>query len=272
MISAQISLVSRILNWGFRRYVRRFVRQNFNAVRVAGQKHLSHLPPGPFVCFVNHPGWWDPMTVVLLTDQLFPGRRFAAPMDAEALKRYPTLGHLGFFPIARDSVAGAKEFLKTGQTLLKSADTIMWLSPTGKFNDVREATPFMQGLGHLVERNFAGSLFPMAIEYTFWNERSPELLVQFGAPIDRSSLPLEREQRTRMLEESLAQTQASLAQLSIARDPSAFTTVMIGKSGIGGVYDAGRRLMAWVQGKRFQGRHSDEKLLRGTVANGEVTC
>ena len=249
MISAQISLFSRILNWGFRRYVRRFVRQNFNAVRVAGQKHLSHLPPGPFVCFVNHPGWWDPMTVVLLTDQLFPGRRFAAPMDAEALKRYPTLGHLGFFPIARDSVAGAKEFLKTGQTLLKSADTIMWLSPTGKFNDVREATPFMQGLGHLVERNFAGSLFPMAIEYTFWNERSPELLVQFGA-----------------------QTQASLAQLSIARDPSAFTTVMIGKSGIGGVYDAGRRLMAWVQGKRFQGRHSDEKLLRGTVANGEVTC
>lgn len=98
MISAQISLFSRILNWGFRGYVRRFVRQNFNAVRVAGQKHLTHLPPGPFVCFVNHPGWWDPMTVVLLTDQLFPGRRFAAPMDAERSNAIQHWDILASFP------------------------------------------------------------------------------------------------------------------------------------------------------------------------------
>jgi hypothetical protein len=35
------------------------------------------------------------------------------------------------------------------------------------------------GSSHLVDREFAGTLHcPMAIEYTFWNERSPELLVR----------------------------------------------------------------------------------------------
>ncbi|RLT21459.1 MAG: hypothetical protein DWI29_01935, partial [Planctomycetota bacterium] len=89
------SLPSKILNWGFRRYVRRFVRKNFNAVRVAGHEHLTGLPARPIVCFINHPGWWDPMTGVLMTDLLFPGRIFAAPMDVEALRSYPILERLG---------------------------------------------------------------------------------------------------------------------------------------------------------------------------------
>ena len=213
------SLPFKILNWGFRRYVRRFVRNHFNAVRVAGRCHVEHLPAGPVVCFVNHPGWWDPMTVVLMTDQLFPGRRFAAPMDAEALTRYPVLERLGFFPVVRDSVAGAKEFLRNSRELLKSAETILWLTPTGRFTDVRQAAPFMQGLGHLVDQHTAVTLLPMAIEYTFWNERSPELLVEFAAPIDCTVLPSERELRTRKLEECLAQTQASLAATGDCQRP-----------------------------------------------------
>jgi hypothetical protein len=50
------------------------------------------------VCFINHPGWWDPMTGVLMTDLLFPGRhRFAAPMDAEALTKLSHSGATGVF-------------------------------------------------------------------------------------------------------------------------------------------------------------------------------
>jgi 1-acyl-sn-glycerol-3-phosphate acyltransferase len=206
------SLPSKILNWGFRGYVRRFVRKNFNAVRVTGQEQLAELPAAPIVCFINHPGWWDPMTGVLMTDLLFPGRQFAAPMDAEALKSYPILERLGFFAVERETASGAKDFLRTSRELLKNPQTILWLTPAGKFHDIRQPAPFMNGLSHLVDSAFHGIALPMAIEYTFWNERSPELLVRFGDPVDCASLPTDRDARTLVFETALATTQTSLAE------------------------------------------------------------
>jgi 1-acyl-sn-glycerol-3-phosphate acyltransferase len=255
--SVSTSMTSRILNRGFRRYVRRFINKNFNAVRIAGRHHVEPLPPGPIVCFANHPGWWDPLTAVLITDQLFPGRRFFAPIDAEALTRYPILDRLGFYPLARSSVTGTKQFLLQSRELLKSPETTLWLTPTGKFTDVRRSDPFMEGLASLVDRDFSGTLLAMAIEYTFWNERFPELLVEFGAPIDCGELPAQRSERTRVFEDCLAKAQASLAERAMARDPAAFSTLAIGRAGIGGFYDAWRRATAWVRGQPFQARHTE---------------
>ncbi len=262
---------SQILNWGFRRYVRRFVRKNFNAVRVAGREHAEQCPSGPVVCFINHPGWWDPMTGVLITDHLFPGRRFTAPMDAEALSRYPVLEQLGFFPVVRDSASGAREFLRTCREMLKSADVILWLTPAGRFCDVRQVAPFMSGLSQLVDRSFTGSLLPMAIEYTFWNERCPELLVQFGEPIVCGELPEARDQRTQVLESCLGRTQSALAQLAIARQPNAFSTLGTGRAGIGGAYDSWRRLAAWIRGRQFRERHEEQQTYSASVARSDST-
>jgi len=249
-------LASRILHWGFRRYVRRFVRRHFNAVRIAGWEPLTKSLPGPLVCFANHPGWWDPMTAVLMTDLLFPERDFAAPMDAEALRSYPVLERLGFFPVQRETSGGVKAFLRTSRELLKSPNTILWLTPTGKFHDARLPVPFLKGLSYLVDHHFHGTAVPVAIEYTFWNERSPELLLQFGAAVKCAELPQDRTARNMELERALTTTQTRLAELAIARDPDGFTTVALGRAGIGGVYDFWRRLHASMQGRPFQDRHS----------------
>lgn len=250
------SVLSRILNRGFRRYVRRFVRRNFNAVRIANPCHAEQIPSGPIICFINHPGWWDPMTAVLMTDHFFPRHHFAAPMDSDALKSYPILERLGFFSVAKDSVTGAKEFLRTSRRLLESPATALWLTPAGKFHDVRQPASFQNGLGHIADCDFAGTLLPMAIEYIFWNERYPELLIEFSKPIDCSQLPTERDERTRVLENVLQETQISLAQRAIARDATAFVTLSQGRSGIGGFYDMWRRLALWSRGDNFQSRHN----------------
>ncbi len=264
-------LLSRILNWGFRRYVRRFVRRHFNAVRVAGLKHLGALPDSPLLCFINHPGWWDPMVGVLMTDLLFKGRQFAAPMDADALRNYPILERLGFFPIERDSARGAKEFLRASRALMKNSQTVLWLTPAGTFHDVRHPARFKSGLSHLVDSDFHGTALPMAIEYTFWNERTPELLVRFGDPVDCAALPLDRDARTRVLETALANTQGALAEQAIARDPSRFTTLAMGRAGVGGLYDLWRRAIAGLRGQRFHGRHAGHSLLAGGAVKGEET-
>lgn len=271
MISSESTAFSRILNWGFRRYVRRFIRKNFNAVRVSGHEQLSGLPKRPVICFINHPGWWDPMTGVLITDLLFAGRSFAAPMDAEALRSYPILERLGFFPVERDTASGVKDFLRTSRGRLGNPQTILWLTPAGKFHDIRHPAPFMNGLSHLVDSEFSGTALPMAIEYTFWNERSPELLVRFGSPVTCSAQSVERETRTLDLEHALAETQASLAELAIARNPLAFTTLSVGRAGIGGLYDLWRRLTARMRGQKFQDRHQDEPAMSSGPVHGELT-
>jgi hypothetical protein len=113
------------------------------------------------------------MTAVLMTDLMFPERDFAAPMDAEALRSYPVLERLGFFPVQRETYGGVRAFLHTSRELLKSPKTILWLTPTGQFHDARQPRPFLNGLSCLVDHDFPGSAVPVAIEYTFWNERSP---------------------------------------------------------------------------------------------------
>ena len=250
-------MMSRILVRGFRRYVRRFVSSSFNAVRVSGLEHAAALPCGSVIFFVNHPGWWDPMTAVLLTDLLPGDRRFAAPMDADALRRYPVLEKLGFFPVARDSAAGAREFLRESRRVLADGTTALWITPAGRFHDVREHAAFQPGLSHLVDPEFGGSVLPTAFEYVFWNERRPEMLVRFGPPIDCRKLPEDRAARTLVLEEELRAQQRVLAELAVARDPNAFQQVLAGHGGIGGFYDLWRRAFCWLKGQSFAARHEE---------------
>ena len=41
----------------------------------------------------------------------------------------------------------------------------------------------------------------------------------------------------------------------MSRDPAKFTTLLAGKTGVGGVYDWWRRLKAWVRGRKFDASH-----------------
>ena len=256
---------SRVLNWGFRRYVRRFVRKNFNAVRIAGRHHVESLHveslhEGPVICFLNHPGWWDAMTVVLMTDMLFPGWKFNVPVDAKALEQYPILNRLGFFPLDRDTAAGTKDFLREAKTRLADKNSTLWITPAGRFSDVRESTPFMPGLGHLLHGGFSGIAIPMAVEYTFWNERFPEMLIELGEPIRESSIPADKPETTSLLETRLFQTQQSLAEKVIARDPTAFETMSVGNAGIGGIYGWFQRTAAMLTGRKHRSRHDTPDL------------
>jgi 1-acyl-sn-glycerol-3-phosphate acyltransferase len=238
--------------------VRRFVKSSFNAVRIAGAEHARGLPAGSVLIYLNHPGWWDPMAAVLFTDLLLQGRKFAAPMDAAALARYPVLERLGFFAVERDSAAGAREFLRQSRRVLENGQTALWMTPTGRFHDVREVVPFQPGLSHLVDRSFIGHVLPMALEYVFWNERRPELLARFGPAIDCRTLPEDRAERTAFLEQQLAEQQSELARQALERSGVGFEHLLSGTGGIGGVYDTWRRLTCWLRGGNFDARHETQ--------------
>lgn len=244
------------MSWGFRRYVRRYVRRHFNGVRVL-RESVARVPGDDrgIVCFVNHPSWWDPLAAILLTARYLPGRRFYAPMDAAALAKYPLFNRLGFFGIQPNSVQGAKTLLRTGRTLVEQRREALWITPSGRFQDVREEPEFEPGLGHLAATLKTGWLLPVALEYVFWHERQPELLCAFGEPLNVAEESRRKQVWTARLQQALHGTQRQLKRASLERDYQAFDLLLGGHAGVGGVYDWWRRLSALGKGRKPQLQH-----------------
>jgi 1-acyl-sn-glycerol-3-phosphate acyltransferase len=211
----------------------------------------------PLVVFLNHAGWWDPLVCMLLREAFFPQRRCHAPIDAAMLGRYRFFERLGFFGVEQHSSRGAVRFLQTAGAILAAPNTALWLTPQGRFGDVRERpVRFKSGIGHLAARVPDALFLPLAVEFVHWEERTPEALIRFGEPV---GMPPEDDRSpgawTERLEHALETTQDALAADSQSRDPARFRPLDRGTAGVGGVYDRWRRMQAWLQGREFDSRH-----------------
>jgi 1-acyl-sn-glycerol-3-phosphate acyltransferase len=244
----------------FAAYCRHYVQRHFHAVRIL----RSGLPltdgAGPRVIFLNHASWWDPLVSLLLSREFFKTRRSFAPIDAAMLERYVFFRHLGFFGIAQNSERGARTFLRTSGAILGSPNNALWLTPQGRFMDVRERPlRFQAGLGALARREPHAAFVPLAIEYTFWTEPRPEILVAFGESIvpgnEATSMAVEW---THVLAEALEATQDQLASRSCRRDQDDWITICRGKSGVNAFYDAWHRLRAKLRGEKYLPDHQPE--------------
>jgi 1-acyl-sn-glycerol-3-phosphate acyltransferase len=244
----------------FRRIVRGYFRRHFRAVRVSEPARLAAHASGPLLVYANHSSWWDPMVSVLLAEKLLPQRRHFAPMDADALKRYGILKRIGIFGVDLHSIKGAARFLRTGLELL-AQDGVLWVTPQGRFVDARERPlVFKPGLAALATRVQGGcTVQPLAIEYVFWDERLPEVLIEFGEPV-----PVHGESQDVIearLKAALLETMETLREKAIARNPVAFEVLQTGRVGTGGYYELGQRILARLRGRVYQPEHTATPLL-----------
>ena len=158
-------------------------------------------------------------------------------MDARALERYPLLRRMGVFGIDLDTPRGAARFLDVSLAVLRNKSSVLWITAEGGFGDSRvRPVRLRPGLAHLARRVPDAVLVPMAIEYTFWNERKPEALVRFGPPLEAGGERNLNEWQS-LLGDELTRTMDALAAESLARNPALFVPVMQGVGGVGGVYD-----------------------------------
>jgi len=244
----------------FAAYTRRYVRKRFHSLRILE----SGLPPRdcarPLVIYLNHASWWDPLVCLLLSREFFAERTSFAPIDAPMLERYGFFRHLGFFGVEKDTPRGALTFLRTARALLASSQNAVWLTPQGRFMDVRERPlRLKEGLGALATREHSAAFVPLAIEFPFWTESRPEILVSFGEPIvPGDSSARSSSEWTRTFTDALESTQDELAARSCRRDASEWCTLNSGQSGVGGIYDAWRWLRARVRGEKFAPEHPVE--------------
>jgi 1-acyl-sn-glycerol-3-phosphate acyltransferase len=240
----------------FHRVFTRFARRHLRAVRLARWGRPVLPGDGPVVVFANHPSWWDGVAVMLLWKRLLGERDLYVPMDAEALGRYGFMRRLGVFGV-EPGARGAAGFLRVAGEVLASPRHLLWINAPGRFSDARERpVPIAPGMSRLPELAPGATFLPLALEYTFWNERAPEMLAAFGEPIPAAVLLAEpRDTRAEVMAASLAATLDRLAADSIARDPALFETLLEGRRGMGGVWQAWRRVGALLRGEAFDPRH-----------------
>ncbi|MEM7050112.1 MAG: lysophospholipid acyltransferase family protein [Acidobacteriota bacterium] len=246
----------------FELWLRRYFAKNFDAVRVCRSGRPPEDRQGPILVYSNHPSWWDPIHFLLLARLVLPKRRMFGPFEAAALEQYGFFQRLGAFGIETTSRRGAADFLRTCRGILEMPDATLWITAQGEFSDPRRRPVELRpGLAHLVRRLDTGLVVPLAVEYPFWNERRPEALSCFGTPIalDGSSRESSVESWNQRLEKALQETMDRLAGVAQERQPALFDSLVEGRTGIGGVYDAWRRAKATMRGETFDASHGQDR-------------
>ncbi|WP_428489299.1 lysophospholipid acyltransferase family protein [Rhodopila sp.] len=242
-------------------YLRWFFWRNFHAVRIARDGGLTVAADRPLIIYSNHPSWWDPALFMLLASTIVADRRGFGPMEAEALARYKLFRRLGVYGIDTASRQGAVRFMVTSLRILSQPGTALWITSEGRFTDCRtRPTRLRPGLAHLARRVPGAMIVPLAIEYTFWNERKPEALLRFGSPIEADGgRSLDIAGWNALLEQRLSETMDDLAGSAISRDPGRFRRLLSGRAGVGGVYDVGRRMAALAHLRRARLAHESDE-------------
>ena len=238
-----------LIRW-FTWYSRRHLRKHFHALRIAVGGQPAMAPGSSIILYANHASWWDPLVGTVLRDTFFSDRRSFAPIDSMALEKYKFFAKLGFFPVERGTAKGARQFLRGALAATACTDTALWVTPQGEFADARKRpVRFQPGLGHLAMKVQHAVFIPLAIEYVFWEERLPEILVRFGKPAlaTRFRASTSSPQAwTSFFEHELEATQETLKEQALRRDPADFHNLFHQVTGAGGVYDLWRHVKAWM--------------------------
>lgn len=277
--------IDRWLMRGFENhFLPRYLRRHFHVLAVNRQALPEDVfaPDASVVVYANHASWWDPMVAIFVRQRLWNQHRFFAPIDGEMLARYQVFRRMGFYGVAGGTRRGAAEFLKRSAAILERQATSLWLTPEGRFCDVRDTErTLMPGLSHLAAlvegRNVADAqratkpldarersrhvwFVPAAIEYVFWEERLPEILCWFGEPL-RAAWGEESADRAswdEALTARLRSAQQQLAVASIARNVAPFEVFLSGQSGTRSFYDVARRALARLRGKEIKLQHGEK--------------
>jgi hypothetical protein len=225
---------------------RNMIRKKFGAMRIergsADLLRSAAAHTGPLILASNHVGWWDPLIMLTTQRLFFPDRSLRAPMDAAQLERFGLFRRLGVFGIDPDDAASlARMGDEMGHYFRESARPTFWITPQGRFADVRAPIVVRPGVSALAAASPGARGLALSVEYCFWTDPKPEILI--AAREVRPTDPARTTAWQRAITEAMTAGAAHLAGLAIARDPAPFETLVSKRGAQGGaLYDAWLRL------------------------------
>lgn len=174
---------------------------------------------GPALLCLNHPGWWDPITLYALGRTRLPSRYGCGPIDMRMLEQFKIFNRVGLFGIEPEH-PNALDAMQAHFRAIAEAHPkpTMLLTPQGRFADVRTPAKLRPGASALAAANEGTRVLCCAVEYCFWEDQKPELLLH-AVEAERSATVTGWH---RTITRAFRTAQAQLAELATARDPAAF--------------------------------------------------
>lgn len=240
---------------GFAWYAERLLRKEFAALRTTPEAEAAlarmAAESGPQIVVMSHASWWDPVLAAFLWRRSTPTREVYAPIDRRSLAQFRFLRSLGLFGVDPDDPRSLEAIVDYAEARVREAsaarrEIAFWLTPQGRFTDVRTPARPRPGAAVLAARLGVGRVWAIAVEYAFWNERRPEVFLHASEVVPARRGPAGRAASAsdwqRAIAEGMDANRVDLARRVIARDATAFVDRLGGTGGVHPVYDLWLRL------------------------------
>lgn len=184
---------NRLLRWLiYRAIVKAPTRSAFNGVWLRQAADQPVCGQVPILLYANHTSWWDGyLFSVLMHEAWRPdsmSARISVMVEADTLRKYGFLRHLGAFGVDRDNPRdGLAAIQHAVRNLSQTPHGVVGIFPQGKFYHP-DARPlhFFNGVGLIAKQTVAAAgacaLVPIALRYEFVREQKPEAFIRVGSP------------------------------------------------------------------------------------------
>lgn len=265
------SLVPARPSRGFRRffsgYASRMIRRKFHSALIlkGDAGHITKLDSfeGPVILLMTHASWWDPLVGLLIWRSFIPSRELLVPMDAKELKRFDFFRRLGMFgidPDDPDSLEAMRTYVLDRFEATEARPTL-GLTPQGRFTDSRATMRLRPGAASIAAScPDAPRVVAVAVEYPFWQDKHPELLMSMTPVEGPGHDPPTTGDWHRTMTVAMEDAAGRLATASIRRDLAAFEAIdpaLQGGSRINPIMDGWLKLRGRAGG--IEARQAKEK-------------
>ena len=187
------------------------LQNRFYAFRYRGaENYFDSDRKIPTILFAPHCNWWDGIVMYNVTHRIFHKE---IRLMIEELNRFPLLARGGAYSVNKKSPQSAMQALKYSVDVVGDLRNMLCIFPQGIIRPPHfRPFEFQTGLAYIAQNAIKKygriNLIPTAIEYAFFRDNRPEVVVDFGKRIelDRTNIPKDRKELSHMLERALEQT------------------------------------------------------------------
>lgn len=185
------------------------LQNRFYAFRYNGFENYANRDKNvPTILFAPHSNWWDGIVLYNTTHRIC---KKEIRLMVEELNRFPLLRRGGAYSVNKKSPQSAMRALKYSVDLLKDLRNQLCIFPQGIIRPPHyRPIEFQTGLAYIaqnaVKKYDKINLIPLAIEYCFFRDNRPEVVVDFGKCIELTDKNIDRHEYTKFLEQALTQT------------------------------------------------------------------
>lgn len=198
---------SRFWLWVASMFFFNMLQNRFYAFRYKGEENYFEGDTNvPTILFAPHCNWWDGIVFYNTTHRIFHKE---IRLMVEELNRFPLLRRGGAYSVNKKSPQSAMKALQYSVDLLGDLRNILCIFPQGIIRPPHfRPIKFQTGLAYIaqnaVKKYGRVNLIPMAVDYTFFRDNRPEVVVEFGKRIELSKENImDRKELTHYLEHAL---------------------------------------------------------------------